>query len=173
MNPAPSTITVTTSMLKSPTRTPLPVLAYFDTTPFAYFEIYYSAEDNLGSRSHPTSTSAFDRGRHSLAGDTAFRGPHRVTAWWASLIHYMFLDESRTMNIVGEPKATNNWVLMYDFLNGFAVERWVDFAHKRSAIVRVGRERFFAGFGEGWKRGGERRVRDMQARYAGMGGSKL
>ncbi|PQE11436.1 aerobactin siderophore biosynthesis iucB protein [Rutstroemia sp. NJR-2017a WRK4] len=151
----------------------LPILAYFDNTPFVYGEIYYSAEDNLGSHYQATSASAFDRGRHLLVGNTAFRGPHRASAWWACVVHYIFLDDPRTMNVVGEPKATNDRVLMYDFLNGFAVERWVDFAHKRSAMVRVGRERFFAGFGEGWESGGERKVRDMEARYAGMGGSMI
>lgn len=123
----------------------LPVLAYWDETPFAYFEIYWCLEDRLGSYvSHAYSPSPeWDRGRHSLVGNTAFRGPHRVPAWWGSLIHYLFLDEPRTMRVVGEPKKSNSTVLMYDFVTGFGVQGWAELPHKRSAMVGVGRERFF------------------------------
>lgn len=116
------------------------VLAKWEDTYFAYFETYWAKEDRLGAYFNP---GDFDRGRHSLVGDVRFRGPHRVTAWWSSLIHYLFLDDPRTMAIVGEPKDKNSTVVMYDLIHGFGLEKFVDLPHKRSALVRCPRERFF------------------------------
>lgn len=116
------------------------VLGRFDGTPFSYFEIYWAAEDAVGAHYE---AGAFDRGRHSLVGDATFRGEYRVLGWWPCVIHYCFLDDNRTGNVVGEPLATNPTVMKYDYLHGLNVDRYIDFPHKRAALVKVSRHRFF------------------------------
>ncbi|KAJ4359511.1 uncharacterized protein N0V89_000066 [Didymosphaeria variabile] len=130
------------------------MFAAFDDVLFAYFEVYWAMEDHMGAH---FLASPYDRGRHSLVGDIRFRGPYRVSAWWSGLMHYMFLDEPRTWNLVGEPAQTSSTVLAYDFVHGFHVEKLIDLPHKRSALMMVNREKFFALSPFVWD--GEKKVR--------------
>lgn len=116
------------------------VLAAFDGVFFAYFELYWAREDLVGAY---YGSLDFDRGREVLVGDVRYRGAYRVGAWWGSLMHYLFLDDPRTMQVVGEPKFTNSTVLAYDFVHGFGLDMFVDLPHKRGALMRCSRERFF------------------------------
>lgn len=135
------------------------ILARFNGTYFAYFEIYWAKvrflhtvfadlaltklqEDHMGVYVSPA-PGDWDRGRHSLVGDVRYRGPDRASTWWTSLIHYLFLDDPRTTTVVGEPNYSNEKVLSYDMANGFHIHKLADLPHKRSAIMRCERIRFF------------------------------
>jgi hypothetical protein len=135
------------------------ILARFNGTYFAYFEIYWAKvrflhteianlvliklqEDHMGIYISPA-PGDWDRGRHSLVGDVRYRGPDRASTWWTCLIHYLFLDDARTTTVVGEPNYSNGKVLSYDMANGFHIHRLADLPHKRSAIMRCERIRFF------------------------------
>ncbi|KAJ5733395.1 hypothetical protein N7493_002181 [Penicillium malachiteum] len=118
----------------------LTVLGRFNDTAFSYYEIFWAKEDRIGAH---YDSGDFDRGRHTLVGNDAFRGPHRVMAWWPSMIHYVFLDDHRTQNVIGEPLATNDKVLTYDYTFGLHQSQIIDLPHKRASLVKSTRERFF------------------------------
>lgn len=116
------------------------VFGCFDGVPFAYFELYWAKEDKMGQY---YASDDFDRGRHALVGNDTYRGRHRVAAWWPSIMHYEFIDDCRTQNVVGEPRLTNEKILMYEYQFGHHQDKWLDLPHKRANLVVCSRERFF------------------------------
>ena len=121
----------------------LPVIGCFDGHPFGYFEVYWAREDRIAPF---YDVHDFDRGWHVLVGEPAFRGRAWFTAWFPSLMHYLFLDDCRTMRIVAEPRADNERLLRNSAKTGFSQIKEFDFPHKRAMLVQLLRERFF---GEG------------------------
>lgn len=118
----------------------LSLLGAVDGVPFAYFELYWAKENRIAPF---YDAGDYDRGWHVLVGEAAFRGRAYVATWLPSLMHYIFLDDPRTMRIVGEPRADHHQQLRNLERSGFARTATFDFPHKRAALVMLQRERFF------------------------------
>ncbi|KAH7127881.1 acyl-CoA N-acyltransferase [Dactylonectria estremocensis] len=118
----------------------IPVFGCLDGHQFAYFELYWAKEDKMGA--HYPSLD-FDRGRHALVGDASYRGQHIIMSWWPSIMHYEFIDDCRTEQVVGEPRLTNEKILMYEMIFGLHQNKFLDLPHKRANLVVCSRERFF------------------------------
>ncbi|CCD94889.1 putative acetylase [Bradyrhizobium sp. ORS 375] len=119
----------------------LPLIGCFGEQPFGYFELYWAKENRIAPF---YDVADYDRGWHVIVGEDAFRGRGFITAWLPSLMHYMFLDDNRTMRIVGEPAAAHLQQLRNLDRAGFARIKNFDFPHKRATLVMLLRERFFA-----------------------------
>lgn len=117
------------------------VFGYFDDEPFGYFELYWTLEDRLGPYYQ---AQDFDRGIHLLVGNPAYLGAQYFAAWFTGLTHFLFLDDPRTMNVMGEPRADNKSILKHlQTVPSFQVVKEFDFPHKRAALAECTRARFF------------------------------
>lgn len=117
-----------------------PLIGCFDGEPFGYFEIYWAAEDRLGPY---YDVDPYDRGMHVLVGNRNFLGRKRTLSWLAALTHFMFLDEPRTRNVVGEPRSDNQAIIRYCQWLPYEQVKIFDFPHKRAALMRCPRLAFF------------------------------
>ncbi len=106
-----------------------PVFGYFDDDPFGYFELYWTPEDRLGPYYE---AGDFDRGVHLLVGNIRY------------LAHYLLLNDPRTMQVVGEPRADNKALLRHlETVPAISLVKEFDFPHKRAALLQITRDRFF------------------------------
>ena len=117
------------------------LIGTFNGEPFGYFEVYWAKENRLGQY---CDVDEFDRGWHVLVGETKHLGKDKTLAWGKGITHYLFLDDPRTLSVVGEPKASNTKILRYANAWGYVKEKEFDFPHKRAAFVRCERQHFFS-----------------------------
>ncbi|KAL9115079.1 MAG: hypothetical protein Q9227_000873 [Pyrenula ochraceoflavens] len=83
-----------------------PVFGCWDGKPFGYFEIYWVKEDRLGGLLGGN-VGNYARGLHVLVGEQEFRGAHRVQIWLSALVHYCWLADYRTEEVMLEPRVDN------------------------------------------------------------------
>lgn len=121
----------------------LPVIAEINGIKAGYFEIYWTKEDRLGPYYESTD---YDRGFHLLVGNTDFLGFKNTDALLKSATHFIFLDDSRTLKIMGEPRHDNEKILKYvlSFKSWRKIKEF-DFPHKRAALLECDRALFFQG----------------------------
>ncbi|KAJ5777137.1 hypothetical protein N7520_000383 [Penicillium odoratum] len=115
------------------------LLGQFDGTLFGYFEVFWAKEDPLGIASD---AGDFDRGLNASVGYSSFRCRRWLQACWSSLLHYVFLDEHRTENIIGDGVWGHE--LLGDASFELLEEEVVDFPHERVHLTRYSRELFFS-----------------------------
>lgn len=116
------------------------VIGSFDDEPVGYFEFYWAKEDRLGPYYEPHD---YDRGWHGLIGNARHLGRPKTLAFFRSVTHYLFLDEPRTLRVVGEPRASHQKMLSYCAHAAYDKVKEFDFPHKHAALVCCERERFF------------------------------
>lgn len=119
----------------------IPMIVEFDEEPVGYFEMYWTPEDRLGPYYE---YAPYDRGFHFLIGEEKFLGLANTDAVLRSVTHFLFVDDSRTNKILGEPRADNKRVLKYvESVPGWRFIKEFDFPHKRAALLAVERDSFF------------------------------
>lgn len=119
----------------------IPMIMEFDGEPAGYFEVYWAAEDRLAPY---YDYQAYDRGFHFLIGEPQFLGSENTGQAVRSIMHFIFLDDPRSMRVVAEPRSDNKKVLKYvQLVPGWRFIKEFDFPHKRAALLMANREDFF------------------------------
>lgn len=83
-----------------------PAFGCWDGKPFGFFQIYWIKESNISRLLH-TPVGNWDRGFHCLIGEDDYRSSHRVQIWLSSLVHFCWLSDNRTENVILEPRVDN------------------------------------------------------------------
>ncbi|MCW7555147.1 acetyltransferase [Endozoicomonas gorgoniicola] len=117
-----------------------PLIGCFNGEPFGYMELYWAMEDRLAPY---YDCQPWDRGFHLLVGNKKFLGPRFSLSWTRSISHFLFLDDPRTMRLVGEPRADNKRLMKLLEPAGWEFVKEFDFPHKRAALVHCHRKTFF------------------------------
>ncbi|RDX54639.1 hypothetical protein OH76DRAFT_1398017 [Lentinus brumalis] len=120
----------------------LPVMMSWDGELMGYAELVYIKENHVAPYV-PGGAWDYDRGLHVLVGEQKFRGLNRSKAWFSAIHHCLFLQDSRTTRVIGEPKASNKQVIVLSEAVGMNVQTIFDFPYKRSVMTWLPRERFF------------------------------
>jgi N2-citryl-N6-acetyl-N6-hydroxylysine synthase len=121
----------------------IPMIGYFDDVPFAYFEVYWAKEDRLGPH---YDAGDHDRGFHMAVGDPRFRFKGFGRHWFLGMAHFLYLDDPRTMQLVGEPRVDQARVTGWAKSTPWEIVKEFDFPHKRAVLMTMRRERFFGSF---------------------------
>ncbi|KAH0536776.1 hypothetical protein FGG08_006379 [Glutinoglossum americanum] len=116
-----------------------PAIGSWDGKPFGYFEIYWVREDALG-RHLDNGGDSWDRGINGLVGEEEFQGSHRTKVWLSSLVHYCFMRDARTQNVMLDPRVDDDRLIDDSREAGFHKEKEITFPHRQSALMRVKRE---------------------------------
>ncbi len=117
-----------------------PLIGCYDDEPFAYFEVYWCAEDRIAPY---YDVQAYDRGWHVVVGESKHQGIGKLRGWFRSLMHYMFLDDPRTQRIMGEPRIDHDRQIDFLKSQGFGHLKNIQLPHKKAALLRLERETFF------------------------------
>lgn len=121
----------------------IPLILEVDGVSIGYFEIYWAKEDRLGPYYE---SDPYDRGFHFLIGHPRYLGLNNTRAAVISIMHFIFLNESKTQRIVVEPRSDNQKVLRYaQEIPGWRFIKEFDFPHKRAALLMAHRNEFFSG----------------------------
>ncbi|EQC47308.1 GNAT family N-acetyltransferase [Bacteriovorax sp. Seq25_V] len=127
------------NLIKSPYQTPLMCLV--DEKPIGYFEVYNAYGDRIAPYCNPESE---DMGFHFLIGEEKFLGSRYVIESINCICDYLFQSNLNTKRIWGEPRADNKKVIKFaTSLPGWSLVKEFDFPHKRAALTRCDRSRFF------------------------------
>lgn len=120
----------------------IPLLATLDGRPAAYFEPYWvrdRVEDEIGAH---FDAGAYDRGCGVLFPSSDL-DPRVVAALWGSAVHYLFLDEPRTMRVFGAPAYVDGMAVGFEGRFPFSVARRVESVLAEETLAVCGRELFF------------------------------